>query len=113
MQNMRTVSGPSVDKLYKQLADKMEVGTGFGSPVQKERKLVDFFKAFDGSACGDSQWLTRAEFHTAMTTFNFVGCNLEISALFSRYGGSTVISPHPYLAPSSPVPSQIPTAPGG
>lgn len=32
-----------------------------------------------------SGFLTRAEFHAAMAALNFVGCNLEISALFDRY----------------------------
>jgi len=79
---MQTVTMQAVDKLQKGLAEKIQVQTGYGGVMQRLRKMCDFFANYDAAGTG---FLTRAEFHAAMAALNFVGCNLEISALFDRY----------------------------
>lgn len=68
--------------MQARLKQKLEVHSGFGSESARTRKLVEFYKNFDNDSTG---YLTRAEFHNAMAAMNFIGCSMEISALFDRY----------------------------
>merc|ERR1711934_285386 len=84
MPQRSSVTIERVDQLQARLKAKIEVLSGFGSEISRQRKLVDYYKKFDNDGTG---YLTRAEFHTAMSSMNFIGCSMETSALFDRYDG--------------------------
>lgn len=71
-----------MDILETRLKERMEQQSGYADDEVKARMLESAFRQFDTNGSNNIDY---QEFFTAMTYFNFVGCQREIEGLFNRY----------------------------
>ena len=81
MSDKKSTLEKATDDLERRLKDKIERNTNFAGDEASARKLEHEFKFFDTDGSGKIDF---QEFFAAMTSFNFVGVQQEVEALFNR-----------------------------
>lgn len=76
------MTAAEIDVLEKALRQKMEVATGFKTPVDQALHLQKLFQDMDTDRDGK---VSRKEFQAAMIRMNFVGVSRAVDGLFDRY----------------------------